>query len=168
MIVAKPSDEPDPLFKAAVLFAPWGGAVGASPTGIWNKESLAKINVPTLWIAGSQDDVAGYEAIVNLFKSTVNSKRYLLTYLNALHNVAPHPAPSIAKEFDDYYRFDDPVWDIWRINNVNQHFVTAFFDYYLKRDENAKTYLEVTPTSWPGFKPRTKVGLEFLTADPQE
>jgi pimeloyl-ACP methyl ester carboxylesterase len=79
MIVAKPSDEPDPLFKAAVLFAPWGGAVGASPTGIWNKESLAKINVPTLWIAGSQDDVAGYEAIVNLFKSTVNSKRYLLT-----------------------------------------------------------------------------------------
>jgi len=88
--------------------------------------------------------------------------------VQALHNVAPHPAPSIAKEFDDYYRFADPVWDIWRINNVNQHFVTAFFDYYLKRDENAKTYLEVTPTSWPGFKPRTKVGLEFLTADPQE
>jgi len=168
MIVAKPSDEPDPLFKAAVLFAPWGGAVGVSPTGVWNKESLAKINVPTLWIAGSQDDVAGYRGIVNLFESAVNSKRYLLTYLNALHNVAPHPAPPIAKEFDDYYRFADPVWDIWRINNINQHFVTAFFDYYLKRDENAKTYLEVTPTSWPGFKPRTTVGLEFLTVDPRE
>ncbi len=167
-LFAKPSDEGDPLMKACVLFAPWGGAVGSDPTGVWNKDSLAKINVPTLWIAGSEDDVAGYRGIVNLFNSAVNSKRYLLTYLNALHNVAPHPAPAEAVEFDDYYRFADPVWDVWKINNINEHFVTAFFDFYLKGDETAREYLNVTAGNWPGFKPRTKVGMEFRFVDPEK
>jgi len=183
MLIAKPSDEGDPLVKAAVLFAPWGGSFGTGPTGLWDKASLAKITVPTLWIAGSQDDIAGYEGIVNLFNSSVNSRRYLLTYDNALHNVAPHPAPSIATEFGDYYRFADPVWDMWRIDSINEHFVTAFFDLYLKGDESAGSYLDMkvensnegvysdqaeSSTYWPGFQPRTALGLKFRSVIPSQ
>jgi predicted dienelactone hydrolase len=184
-LIAKPSDKGDPLVKAAVLFAPWGGSVGTNPTGLWDKTSLAKITVPTLWVAGSQDDVAGYKGIVNLFDSAINSKRYLLTFDDALHNVVPHPAPSIATKFGDYYRFADPVWDTWRIDNIDEHFVTAFFDLYLKGNAEAGSYLNVKvvnsndgiyiagnsgeatdSTYWPGFSPRTAVGLHLLYVSP--
>jgi len=185
-ILASPSDKGDPRIKAAVLFAPWGGTLGANPTGLWDQSSLAKIEIPTLWIAGSQDDVAGYSGIVNLFNASVNSKRYLLTYDNALHNVAPNPAPPEAVTLAQYYRWADPVWDSRRVNNINQHFVTAFLDLYLKGDAASGAYLDVPVENsndgvyalnkdgtkapnfsyWPGFPPRTALGLHLRKIEP--
>jgi predicted dienelactone hydrolase len=180
-IMAKPEDEPDPRIKAAVLFAPWGGAVGGAPTGLFDTESLKKITAPTLWIAGSQDDIAGYSGIVNLFEATGNSDRYLLTYENALHNVAPNPAPPEAENWGQASRWADPVWSSPRMNNINQHFITAFLEKYLRGDAEAGSYLDVpvessndgvyavdgdglakeTHTYWPGFGARTAVGLQL-------
>ncbi|MGB9687155.1 MAG: alpha/beta hydrolase family protein [Rectinema subterraneum] len=185
-ILASPTDAGDPRIKATVLFAPWGGTLGTNPTGLWDQNSLAKITIPTLWIAGSQDDVAGYKGIVNLFNASVNSKRYLLTYDNALHNVAPNPAPPEAVTLAQYYRWADPVWDSRRVNNINEHFVTAFFDLYLKGDTNAGAYLNVPVENsndgvyalnkdgtkapnfsyWPGFPPRTALGLHLRVVTP--
>jgi hypothetical protein len=51
------------------------------------------------------------------------------------------------------------------MNNINQHFVTAFLGFYLKDNEDYKTYFHLNSNSeekeWPGFKPRTTVGLEL-------
>jgi hypothetical protein len=173
----------DSRIKAVVLFAPWGGdlsAFGMPGTGFWDAEALATIEIPSLWIAGSLDDVAGYDAIVRLFDSAVNSERYLLTYDNALHNVAPNPPPSEAVDFPEYARYSEPAWDEARINNINQHFVTAFLDQSLKGVDN-RAYLNpavenandgvaslnddgsprADNTYWAGFLPRTATGMSL-------
>ena len=57
------------------------------------------------------------------------------------------------------------------MNNINQHFVTAFLGYFLKGKEEYKTYMDVNANSekkeWPGFKPRTTVGLELDHQSPK-
>jgi predicted dienelactone hydrolase len=155
----------DDRIKAVVAFAPWGMERGA-----WDSESLKGLSVPVFFVAGSQDDVSGYEKGTKaIFTGAVNSDRYLLTYVNARHNVAPNPPPAESLKpglpFDFYYHYAEPSWDQRRINNINQHFVTAFLGIQLKKMEYGK-YLEVGEISnlktWTGFKPRTSVGLELV------
>lgn len=155
----------DPRIKVIVAFAPWG-----MQRGVWNAEGLAGIKIPSLFVAGSKDDISGYEdGTKAIYEGAINSDRYLLTYIDARHNTAPNPAPSEAYasglSIDEYLRYADSVWDMRRINNINQHFVTAFLGFYLKGNENYKSYLDVKANpeakEWPGFKPRTTVGLEM-------
>ena len=98
----------DDRIKAIVVFAPWGGDLSGfgtpKNTGVWDAEAFAGIKIPSLWITGSLDDVSGYEAMVGMFDNSVNSERYLLTYDNALHNVAPNPPPASIRDFRDYER----------------------------------------------------------------
>jgi hypothetical protein len=46
----------DPRIKAVVAFAPWGMTLG-----VWDTDGLAGIKVPSFFIAGSHDDISGYE-----------------------------------------------------------------------------------------------------------
>ncbi|MEM7485067.1 MAG: dienelactone hydrolase [Bacteroidota bacterium] len=157
----------DTRIKAFVALAPWG-----MTNGVWDETGLAGLKIPTFFVAGSEDDISGYEkGIKAIYEGAVNSDRYLLTYMNARHNVAPNPpAPATMKEglpIDEYLRYADSVWDMRRINNVNQHFITAFLGTYLKGSDY-KDYLNLKPDSntgnWKGFKPRTSVGMELLHA----
>ncbi len=158
----------DPRIKAIVAFAPWGMA-----RGVWDAEGLKGLKKPTLFIAGSQDDISGYEkGIKAIYEGAINADRYLLTYIDARHNVAPNPPPaeSLAPglPIDEYYRYADATWDQRKINNVNQHFVTAFLGTHLKNQDHS-TFLDVPANSnekdWPGFKPRSSTGMELLKAD---
>lgn len=155
----------DPRIKAVVAFAPWG-----MEREVWDAESLKGLKIPTFFVAGSQDDVSGYEkGIKAIYEGAVNTDRYLLTYMNARHNVAPNPPPLAALQaglhFDEYYRYAEPSWNEKRINNINQHFVTAFLGIHLKALAYGK-YLAVQSNSnnkdWTGFKARTSTGLELL------
>lgn len=155
----------DSRIKAVVAFAPWG-----MERGVWDSEGLKGLKVPTFFVAGSMDDVSGYEKGTKaIFDGAVNSDRHLLTYVNARHNVAPNPPPeeslSPGLPFDFYYHYAEPAWDQRRINNINQHFVTAFLSIQLKNKDYSK-YLEIDENNktetWPGFKNRTSVGLELL------
>jgi predicted dienelactone hydrolase len=159
----------DNRIKAVVAFAPWGMERGA-----WDSESLKGLTVPVLFVAGSLDDISGYEKGTKaIFTGAVNSDRYLLTYINARHNVAPNPPPAESLKpglpFDFYYHYAEPAWDQKRINNINQHFVTAFLGIQLKKKEYGK-YLDAAEIAaqktWTGFKPRTSVGLELVHALP--
>ncbi|CAH0997668.1 hypothetical protein EMA8858_03802 [Emticicia aquatica] len=158
----------DNRIKAVVAFAPWGMERGA-----WDAESLKGLKIPTFFVAGSQDDISGYEkGIKAIYSGAVNANRYLLTYMNARHNVAPNPPPAESLKaglhFDEYYRYAEPAWNERRINNINQHFVTAFLGMHLKKKDYAK-YLDLNQNSndkpWTGFKPRASVGLEMLHAE---
>jgi predicted dienelactone hydrolase len=159
----------DPRIKAVVAFAPWGMERGA-----WDAEGLKGLMTPTLFIAGSQDDISGYEkGIKAIYTGAVNAPRYMLTYENARHNVAPNPPPAESLQaglpFDEYYRYAEPSWDQRRINNINQHFVTAFLGIQLKNKDYGK-YLDLPENSndktWAGFKGRSSVGLELLHGTP--
>lgn len=152
----------DTRIKAVVAFAPWG-----MQRGVWDTEGLKGLKVPTFFVAGSQDDVSGYEdGIKAIYKGAVNTERYLLTYMNARHNVAPNPPPVESyKNPKNYEHFSEPAWNEKRINNINQHFVTAFMGIQLKHQDLGK-FLSVQPNSneklWTGFVPRSSVGLELL------
>jgi predicted dienelactone hydrolase len=163
---------PDARIKAVVAFAPWGGA-----HKVWDAAALARVRAPLLFIAGDQDDVSGYrDGVVPLFEGVVHAERYLLTYQGARHNVAPNPAPpAAASHADDFMAYAEPVWDSRRINNINQHFVTAFLGVQLK-DQPLQAYLDLAPLAasgtitpeavlWKGFPRRSALGLGWRRLD---
>ncbi|MEO8396939.1 MAG: dienelactone hydrolase, partial [Chloroflexota bacterium] len=156
----------DKRVKAAVLFAPWGSDLrvfGSPGVGFWDDSVMENITVPTLWIAGSADDVAGYAGIVRIFDHALNSERYLLTYDEAGHNVAPNPPPAEAVRQADYDHYADPVWDERRINNVNQHMITAFLGVYLRGNNDLRAYLTQPAENADllGFPPGAAQGIEL-------
>ncbi|KMW59999.1 putative lipoprotein signal peptide [Candidatus Rhodobacter oscarellae] len=174
---------PDPRIKTAVAFAPWG-----RERGFWSAETLAGVQIPMLYVVGSVDDVSGYEAGVRqMWQESTGVDRALLTYDNANHNAgAPMPAPAESYAFSEalgfapYGHYADAVWDSVRMNNIAQHFVTAWLDLYLKADESRGAYLDLIPhsndgvwsteqdgtpkadhTHWAGFPNRSAKGLRF-------
>jgi predicted dienelactone hydrolase len=171
----------DPRVKAAIAIGPWG-----MQTGFWDADGLAGIRTPVLFVAGSVDDVSGYEKGTRaIFDLAVNAERYLLTFVNANHNAgAPVPAPlesfgwSERTRSSPFTHYADAVWDTTRMNNILQHFVTAYVDLHLKGEVDRRAYLDVVPngtdavfaqdrdgnpqaahTYWKGFKRGTAVGL---------
>lgn len=174
------SGKVDPRIKTIIAFAPWG-----MNYGMFTLDSIA---VPMMLVAGSQDDVSGYENGVRaIWERANNVDRTLLTFNNANHNAgAVMPAPKESFVFDNALRFNtsthyiDAVWDNTRMNNIAQHFVTAWLGKYLKSNNDMQTYLDLIPESndgvwamdkagnkeathtyWNGFAPRTAKGLKI-------
>jgi predicted dienelactone hydrolase len=172
----------DPRIRAAIAIAPWGMTVGA-----WDAEGLKGIETPVLFVAGSADDVSGYETGTRaIYESATHADRYLLTFLGANHNAgAPIPAPEETYEGRNgqppgFGHYADPVWDTARMNNILDHFATAFFGLRLKGEADKQAYLDLVPdgkdgvfavdqdgkptaayTYWKGFKRRTAAGLRL-------
>ena len=173
----------DPRIKTAIAFGPWG-----LTRDFWDEETLKGVRIPMLFIAGSVDDVSGYETGVRaIWDAATGADRALLTFDNANHNAgAPMPAPAEADIFDNDLGFNltehysDPVWDTVRMNNISQHFVTAWLGVHLRGDPDMERYLTLTPlandgiwsvgddgtpsaehTHWEGFPDRTAKGLRF-------
>lgn len=144
---------PDPRIKTAVAFGPWG-----MNRGFWDAKGLSGVQIPMLFIAGSQDDTSLYEdGIRAIWQNTSNVDRALLTYMNAGHNAgAPMPAPeesyyfSEDKGFNISEHYTDAVWDTVRMNNIAQHFVTAWLDSHLKGEAEKETYLDLVEDSNAG------------------
>jgi len=183
-----------PGLKAIVAIAPWGNQ---PPNNNWDADGLAGLRLPSLFIAGDQDDVSGFEqGTRKAFTQAVNSKRCLLVYQNANHNVGGNPPPPEAlTDFSTRAFFEEPVWRKDRLAAINQHFITAFLDLYLKGDESRREYLQVAVeksndgkwplqggappgasyspgparpglTYWKGFQRRWALGMELHCADP--
>jgi predicted dienelactone hydrolase len=179
----------DQRLKAIVAIGPWG-----RNAGFWDTPGAAGLRVPTLFVAGSADDVSVYDAMRSMFTDGVAAKRHLLTFENANHNAAaPMPAPKESwepvenLEFVPFDHYADAVWDTVRMNNITQHFVTAFLDVHLKGMAEQAPYLDLVPqasdgvialdedgaptedhTYWKGFPARTAMGLRFETLDKGE
>ena len=159
----------DERWKAMIAFAPWGGR-----DGVISEASINTIKVPSLYISGNQDDVSGYEGIKNQFQQTTSTDSYLLTYVNARHNIAPHPAPQEAWTSEyDFGHYYEPAWSSQTLNRINQHFALAMMDCYLSDDEDACTYLDLPMSSdqppegrqlsapWKGFDHRYGTGMTW-------
>jgi len=133
---------PSPV-QAMIALAPWGGAANNRS---WTTDGLSQITVPTLFIAGNQDDVVDFaQGVQWLYDNTEASDRYLLVYREARHNVAGNAIPDAQfpanKSFQVVEYMREPVWRSERINAINQHFITAFLDLHLKGDTNKAAYL---------------------------
>ena len=55
--------------------------------------------------------------------------------------------------------YADAVWDSVRMNNILDHFATAFFELFVKGQQDRRAYFEKTGSDFKGFQPRTSVGL---------
>jgi predicted dienelactone hydrolase len=174
---------PDPRLKAVIAFAPWG-----MNHNVWDQSTLKQVKVPMLLVAGSVDDISGYEKGVRaIWQGITSVDRVLLTFNNANHSAgAPMPAPEESYVYDETLGFNisehytDAVWDSVRMNNISQHFVTAWLEKYLKSNAEMDKYLNLETNSndgvwskndkgqstaehthWAGFKNRTAKGLKF-------
>ncbi|MGI9273018.1 MAG: alpha/beta hydrolase family protein [Woeseiaceae bacterium] len=141
----------DRRIKAAVAIAPWGMA-----SGVWEPRDLAGIRVPTLYMAGSEDETSGYEHGVRaIFEHARLSDRYLLTFEHAGHNaIAPIPLPIEIMQTEEQIgasHYTDAVWDSVRSANIMNHFITAFLDLNLKADSSRQSYLDLLPNSRDGL-----------------
>jgi len=174
---------PDPRLKTVIAFAPWG-----MNYGVWDKQSLADIAIPMLFIAGSVDDISGYKNGGRaIWENAKNVDRALLTFDNANHNAGAAMAPpketfyfdkDLGVNISEHYI--DAVWDNVRMNNISQHFATAWLDRQLKGKVEMDAYLDLIPnanegvwsmgadniptpehTHWQGFKNRTAKGLRL-------
>jgi predicted dienelactone hydrolase len=178
----------DERVKAVIAIGPWG-----RQHGFWDEAGLAGLRKPVMIMAGSLDDVSSYPAMRQIFEQATGTTRHLLTFENANHNAAaPMPAPVEswqAVEGLDFIPFDhyaDPVWDTLRMNNIAQHFASAFMDLHLKGEADKAAYLDLIPDAadgvialnedgtekpehsyWRGFAPRTAAGLRFETLQPE-
>lgn len=177
----------DSRVKTAIAVAPWGRNFG-----FFDAESLAGVQIPMLFVAGSEDDVSLYEGGVReIWKEAVNVDRGLLTFDNANHNAAaPIPAPEESYAFNaqigsaPFEHYADAIWDTVRMNNILQHFSTAWLDRMLKNDNDKQAYLDLIPnsndgiysvdehgdftddhTAWAGFQDRTAKGLHLEWLD---
>jgi hypothetical protein len=67
--------------------------------------------------------------------------------------------------------YADAVWDTTRMNNILQHFATAYFGVHLKNEADKQAYLDLPPNGkdadWKGFRRRSAVGLILEHAAPQ-
>ncbi|MEO4001285.1 dienelactone hydrolase [Mesorhizobium sp. CAU 1732] len=181
---------PDDRVKAVVAFAPWG-----MNTGFWDAEGLKGIDKPIFYVAGNADVTSLYEGgVKDLYDMSVNApERYLLTFDKANHNAAaPIPAPVESWKVSEklgwapFDHYADPVWDTVRMNNIAQHFVTAFLARHLKGDAAMADYLDLVEdaeagvyarnedgtdkpehTYWKGFAEHTAKGLALMHATAQ-
>ena len=159
----------DPRWKAMMAFAPWGGQ-----HKLFSYESLAKVSVPSMLISGDLDDVSIYAGIEDIYAQYSSNDHYLLTFLNARHNIAPHPAPKEAWTAEiDYGHYHEPAWSQQQLNYINKHFSLAMMDCHLKSTATACEFLDLSGNSnqvnsegglsepWKGFDNRYSTGMEF-------
>jgi predicted dienelactone hydrolase len=165
--MARATDNVAPKIKALVAMAPWGGQ---PDNRSWSATDLAKITAPVLMIAGDQDDVVNFDHGVSwIFDHLTGADRKLLVFQAARHNIVGNPVPiTEAADFSTLEFFTEPVWRSERINQINQHFITAFLDLNLKGDASKAAYLDV-PTldaaagDWPSV-PGEQLGGRFSDA----
>lgn len=161
----------DARIRAGVAIAPWG-----MNNGVWRPEDLLGITLPTLYVSGSVDVTAGYENGTRaLFEAARNSDRYLLTFENAGHSAgAPIPVPLELLTSGDttgISHYIDPVWDTLRMNNIMDHFISAFLDLQLKGQQERAAYLDLPVRSeegWQGFANGSAIGLQLEHLTPGE
>ncbi|WP_372614876.1 alpha/beta hydrolase family protein [Aquicoccus sp.] len=172
----------DDRVQALIAIGPWG-----KNQAFWDEAGLAGLRKPTLIMAGSVDDVSSYPAMRQIFEQATGTDRHLLTFIGANHNAAaPIPAPvesyqpSPHLDFTPFDHYADAVWDTARMNNIAQHFATAFMDLHLRDDSEAARFFDLVEYAedgvhalnddgspepehnyWTGFAPRTAAGLRF-------
>lgn len=162
----------DKKWQSVIAMAPWGAQYR-----LFSQSALAKVKSPILYISGNLDDVSNYEAIEDLYNNTGSNDKYMLTYHNARHNIAPHPAPSVAKTNEkDIGHYYEPSWDSAVLNNTNKHFALAMMDCHLKKQDDSCSFLDLskssnqiavngkTPKPWKGFDHRYSTGMSWLSS----
>ncbi len=150
----------DPRLRAIIPIGPWG-----RKHRVWDAGGLAGLRVPALIMAGSRDEISGYDDGMRLIFEQAGGVRHLLTFEGAGHNAAaPYPAPREAFApapnlgFSPIEHYADPLWDTLRMNGIAQHYAAAFLGLHLKGNTAMAHHLG---EGFAGFAPGTATGLRL-------
>ena len=149
-----------PGVRALVLIAPWGGL---APVRSFTPTALGSIAMPSLWIMGDKDDVAGTPGIQWLHDNARASDRHLLVFANARHNLGGNPPPASAPDTGRLRdAIDEPVWRKDMADAIIFHTLTAFLDTTLKGDKAKAEWLVTAPDgTLKGFQNRWQLGISL-------
>lgn len=165
--------EADARIRAVVAIAPWGAPAALQAAGIenvaglWRGSALSAVVAPVLYIGGDADRVSGYDGGVRwLWQQAHGADRWLLTYHQARHNVAPIPPPMASRPYArEFAHYAEPVWDIERLNDLNRHFITAFLGVHLRDEDSYAEHLQPwrdgDGQALPGFSHGTAIGFSL-------
>ena len=147
--------------RALVLVAPWGGQ---PQVRAFTPAALASIKVPSLWIMGDKDDVAGADGIRWLHDAATGSDRRLLVFADARHNLGGNPPPAGAPDTGRLRdALDEPVWRKDMADAIIYRSLTAFLDLTLKGDAAKAAYLDpAADGTLKGFQNRWQLGLTAI------
>ena len=157
---------PAPGIRALVLIAPWGGL---APVRSFTANALKRITIPSLWIMGDKDDVAGTAGIQWLYDQSSASDRHLLVFANARHNLGGNPPPVSAPDTGRLRdAIDEPVWRKDMADAIIFHTLTAFLGQQLKGDAGKAQWLNAAPDgTLKGFQNRWQLGISLTHAAAQ-
>ncbi len=149
---------PAPGVRALVLIAPWGGQ---PQVRAFTPAALAAIAVPSLWIMGDKDDVAGADGIRWLHDAATGSDRHLLVFADARHNLGGNPPPASAPDTGRLRdALDEPVWRKDMADAVIFRQLTAFCDLVLKGEGAKAAWLDADDKgALKGFQNRWQLGI---------
>ena len=121
----------DERIQATVLLAPWNAP-------ILDIDSLNEHTTPTMILVGTQDPVTPLERDSGvIYERLTSAQRALITFDNGGHYIFVDECTEIAVQFGFYESCSDPVWDMTRVHDLTNHYVTAFLLYQLYGDETA-------------------------------
>jgi len=142
----------DPRVDAVVALAPDGDIWGAEYGGV------AVMKVPTLVMAGSGDTLNIPERCAYpIYEHLGSADKSLIVFENADHMIffSQYRDSPWLTDFLGYWACSDPVWDMDRVHDLINHFVTAFLLAELKGDAEAAEALAPENVSFPGIKYET-------------
>lgn len=148
-------DWSEPRVDVIVLFEPSEGSLGALPV---------EVKTPVLLIEGTAD-VPGYG-----WDGIASPEKTAVILDNAGHVVFFNSCPAMPGmvEGDFFGVCSDPVWDVNRIHDLTNHFVTAFLKAELKDDAEAAKALAPENVSFPGVTYKTTAyGAPTAPAEPE-
>ncbi|NDJ75024.1 MAG: hypothetical protein GYB65_02090 [Chloroflexi bacterium] len=140
----------DPRIDAIVSLMPGGSTVHVS------EEGYANLTLPMLLFRAGNDEMAIPEYNVNrVWQYSGSPSKTLVTLENAGHMVGGQCSPTVAAMPVFFPSCSDPVWDVDRVHDLIDHFVTAFLLAELNGDEDAAAALAPDTVQFPGISYET-------------
>ncbi|NJL93518.1 MAG: alpha/beta fold hydrolase [Anaerolineae bacterium] len=127
----------DPRVRAAILLAP-------AFVDLYGEPGLESMNVATLVLVGSLDDVTPAATEAELYAQGISGPAQVITFENAGHFIFVDECFPAALEFGLFDLCSDAVWDMPRVHDLINHYSLAFLQAALAGETSAQPGLEAT------------------------
>ena len=120
----------DPRIKAVVPLAPYGVGV------------VTDVTLPTMLLSGSKDEYLSTSNAQRIYDGLGSTTKAFVTFQFAHHTIFWYSCDAAPWYPPSSHRYcSDPVWDMDRVHDLANHFITAFLLDVLKTDEAARRFL---------------------------
>jgi glutaminyl-peptide cyclotransferase len=129
---------------ALIALAPWNGP-------IFDTDSVSEINVPSLFIVGSEDAVTQPQRdAYAIYQRMTNAQRSLVVLENGGHFLFVDQCSDIVVNLGFFTSCSDQVWDMQRAHDLINHYTTAFLLATFYDDPGAAAIVQSNESAFRG------------------